>query len=117
MNHPDSIDLIQALALLDAIHDPVLFADCDHRVRYLNRAAAEHYSEGYRLLNSNLLECHNETSQRMMIDILDRMLQGLDEELITDNEKQRIFMRAVRDVDGKLLGYFERYEPPAPPSE
>ncbi len=41
------------------------------------------------------------------------MRAGEDERLITDNEKQRIFMRAVRDPNGTLLGYYERYEPPA----
>ncbi len=36
-----------------------------------------------------------------------------DERLITDDEKHRIFMRAVRNDDGDVLGYYERYEPPA----
>jgi hypothetical protein len=35
------------------------------------------------------------------------------EEFNTDNEKQRIYMRAVRGVDGQVLGYYERYELPA----
>jgi hypothetical protein len=38
----------------------------------------------------------------------------LQEWQITDNEKHRIFMRAVRTPDGRLLGYYERYEPPRP---
>ena len=38
--------------------------------------------------------------------------EGLDERLITDNEKHRIYMRAVRDGDGNVIGYYERYEPP-----
>jgi hypothetical protein len=41
------------------------------------------------------------------------MRAGLAERLITDNEKHRIYMRAVRDGSGRLLGYYERYEPPA----
>jgi len=40
------------------------------------------------------------------------MKQGLDEELITDNKKYRIYMRAVRSETGTLIGYYERYEPP-----
>jgi hypothetical protein len=31
----------------------------------------------------------------------------------TDNEKHRIYMRAVRGADGQVLGYYERYELPA----
>ncbi|MCK4623488.1 MAG: hypothetical protein KAT62_14910 [Desulfuromonadales bacterium] len=47
-----------------------------------------------------------------MIDILQRMEQGWDEELITDTEKWHIYMRAVQAADGSLLGYHERFEPP-----
>jgi hypothetical protein len=48
----------------------------------------------------------------MMIEILAAMQGGEEERLITDNEKHRIYMRAVRDTAGRLLGYYERYEPP-----
>ena len=40
------------------------------------------------------------------------MQQGLEERLITDSEKYRIYMLAVRDENGQLIGYYERYEPP-----
>ena len=48
-----------------------------------------------------------------MIEILAAMQAGEEERLITDNEKHRIYMRAVRGADGQVLGYYERYEPPA----
>ena len=100
------------ISLLNSIKDPILFADTNHVLQYMNKVAIEHYSEGEKLLKSNLLQCHNEASQKIMIEILSEMQEGLEEKLITDNEKHRIFMRAVRDGKGKLLGYFERYEPP-----
>ena len=99
-------------SLLNSIKDPILVADTNHIVQYMNNAAVQHYEEGDSLMGSNLLFCHNEESQKMMIEILAKMQNGLEEELITDNEKYRIFMRAVRDESGKLIGYFERYEPP-----
>ena len=99
-------------SLLNSINDPILVANTNHIVQYMNKAAIAHYSEGEKLLKTNLLECHNEESQKMMVEILVEMQNGLEEKLITDNEKYRIFMRAVRDTDGNLVGYFERYEPP-----
>ncbi len=99
-------------ALLNSIKDPILFADTNHIVQYMNKAAIDHYEEGRMLLNSNLLNCHNEDSRKMMIEILYKMQNGLKEKLITNNEKHRIFMRSVRNNNGELLGYFERYEPP-----
>lgn len=100
------------LSLLNSVKDPILFADTNHIVQYMNKAGIEYYEEGEDLLKSNLLKCHNEESQKMMVEILAEMETGLEEKMITDNEKYRIFMRAVRDEKGNLLGYFERYEPP-----
>ena len=99
-------------AILDSLKDPILFADTEHVTRYMNKAAVAYYDEGETLIGRSLLDCHNERSQRMMIEILAEMHEGLEERLITDNEKHRIFMRAVRGTDGQVLGYYERYEPP-----
>lgn len=99
-------------AILDSLKDPILVADTEHVTRYMNKAAVAHYDEGTSLIGRSLLDCHNPRSQQMMIEILAEMHDGLDERLITDNEKHRIFMRVVRDRDGQVLGYYERYEPP-----
>jgi PAS domain-containing protein len=99
-------------AILGDLKDPVLFADTEHVIRYMNRAAIAHYDEGESLIGTSLLDCHNEDSQQQIIEILAAMQAGEDERLITDNEEHRIYMRAVRDADGQVLGYYERYEPP-----
>lgn len=99
------------LAILNSVREPILVADTNHIVRFMNNAAMEHYSEGEKLLGTDLLDCHNEESREMMVEILAEMRNGLDEKIITDKEEQKIFMRAVSDDDGNLLGYFERYEP------
>jgi len=101
--------------LLDSLKDPLLFCDTDHVVRYLNRTAAEHYSEGRDLLGRSVLDCHNEASCAVIHEVLAEMRAGLDERLITDDHRFRIYMRAVRDGEGRLLGYYERYEPPVVP--
>ncbi|HSJ55215.1 MAG TPA: PAS domain-containing protein [Anaerolineae bacterium] len=102
-------------AILDSLKDPVLVADPQHVTRYMNRAAIAYYKEGESLLGRSLLDCHHADSQRMMVDILAAMQSddGLDEQLITDNEKHRIYMRAVRDRAGQVIGYYERYAAPA----
>jgi len=100
--------------LLDSLKDPFLFADANHVIRYMNKAAVAHYKEGASLLGRSLFDCHNEQSRRQMVEILAAMQAGEEERLITDDDKHRIYMRAVRDADGRLLGYYERYEPPLP---
>jgi DUF438 domain-containing protein len=109
--------------ILNSLKNPVLFADTEHVTRYMNKAAAEHYSEGYDLVGRSLFDCHNEKSGEIMVDCLAAFQAGTEEERrITDNEKHRIYMRAVRDGNGTVIGYYERYEPPAktkaaPPEE
>jgi DUF438 domain-containing protein len=99
-------------AILDSVKDPVLFADTGHTTRYMNKAAIAHYKEGTALIGRSLFDCHNERSQAVMREVLIALQSGEEERLITDNAKHRIYMRAVRDDEGRLLGYYERYEPP-----
>lgn len=107
------IDLSQAVIFLDSLKGPYLFADTSHIIRYMNSIALANYSGGADLLGTSVLECHNSESQKIMLEIFEEMKTGREERLITDNEKYRIYMRAVRDSEGRLLGYYERYEPPA----
>ena len=109
------IDVSLMTALLDSIKHPVVFVGTDHVIRYMNRPAIAHYEEGEALLGRSVLDCHNQASQRQIVEIAAAMQAGEDERLITDNEKHRIYMRAVRAADGRLLGYYERYEPPVRP--
>lgn len=98
--------------ILDSLKNPLLMADTEHKIIYMNKAAVAHYEEGEKLLGTSLLDCHNERSNKMIVEIMAEMKGGLEERLITDDEKHRIYMRAVRDAEGRLLGYYERYEPP-----
>jgi DUF438 domain-containing protein len=107
------IDIPLLTAILDSLKAPLLFADTGHMIRYMNKAAIEHFDDGEALLGRSLMDCHNTESQRIIVEILDAMEAGEDERLITDNEEHRIYMRVVRDRVGKVLGYYERYEPPA----
>jgi PAS domain-containing protein len=106
------IDAAFLKAVLDSIADPVLVADTDHTVVYMNRAAVAHYSRGEKLMGTSLLDCHNEKSGEIIVEVLAALCEGEDERIITDDERHRIFMRAVRDSRGRVVGYYERYEPP-----
>jgi hypothetical protein len=59
-----------------------------------------------------LFDCHNPQSQAMMREVFAALEAGETERRITDKPDQRIYMRAVRDPAGRLLGYYERYERP-----
>ena len=100
--------------ILNSLVDPVLVADTEHTVVYMNSAAVDHYTGGDSLMGTSLLDCHNEDSQKMIIEVLAALQAGEEERPISDSEKRRIYMRAVRDEAGEVVGYYERYEPKIP---
>ena len=97
-------------AILDSLKDPVLVADTDHTICYMNRAAIAYFKEGEALIGRSLLDCHNETSQQVILETLALLQAGEEERFIGVDKGRKVYMRAVRGPDGRLLGYYERYE-------
>ena len=107
------IDKALMADILNSFKDPLVFVDTQHIIRYMNTAAIQHYNEGANLLNRSVFTCHNNQSKEMIRSVFSAFQAGEVERLITDDEKHRIYMRAVRDEGGQLIGYYERYEPPS----
>jgi hypothetical protein len=63
-------------AILDSLKGPLLFADTQHVIRYVNAATLAHYEEGTSLPGCSLLDCHNPQSQREIVEILDACRTG-----------------------------------------
>ena len=98
-------------ALLDNLVGPLMYVDMDHVIRYMNKAAIAHYCGGAALLESSVLDCHTEQQGAVLLEIFEAMRDGEEERLTIEDERRRVYMRAVRDEEGRLLGYYERYEP------
>ncbi len=96
--------------LLDSLKDQVVFVDASHVVRYMNKTAAAEHKDGEKLIGQSIFRCHSEKSRRKILEAYDALCKGTEEILISDKKGRRIFMRAVRDKDGALVGYYERYE-------
>lgn len=104
-------------AILETLNGPVVFADNGHIIHYLNRAARIRYYErrGYAdLIGKSLLDCHNPASRDSIRAIHARFLAGEEEIPLPVNKAgEHITVIAVRGRDGRLLGYYERFENPA----
>ena len=98
--------------LLDSWNESVVFVDTNHVIRYMNAQAKVHYAKWADVLGKSIFDCHNPDSCKIIRDCFTRLQNGEAEILFADNEKHRVYMRGVRDTKGKLLGYYERYEPP-----
>ena len=103
-------DLALPAAMVESMREPLLFVDPQHVIRYMNRAALAHYKQGAALLGTSLMACHKEASQEMIHEIWARLEAGEEEVLYGEQPRVRLYMRAVRDAEGRLIGYMERRE-------
>lgn len=100
--------------ILDAIPYPIVYVDLTHTIRFLNKHAKFEYQQvrGHKnLLGKSILDYHNEKSKEMILAAVARFKKHGGEEFYSiSSQNQRIYMTPVRDEQGDLIGYFERYE-------
>lgn len=94
----------------------VVICGLSHKIIYMNPAAAARYEKygGAALLGKSLLDCHNAKSR----EVIERVVAWFGERrennrvFTTHNEKENkdVYMVALRDADGTLIGYYEKHE-------
>lgn len=100
--------------ILDAYPYPIVFADCDHVIRYMNKMAEYHYysERGYsNLIGKSIFECHGRNSEEKIREAIEKLINHGNEIFLGVSVKnQRIYINPVRNEHGVLIGYFERFE-------
>jgi hypothetical protein len=93
---------------------PILFADSNHIIKFLNRQARNYYytERGFReLIGKSLLDLHNGPSREGIIAAVEKLKDHGSELFLRVNVRnQRMYLSPVRDENGELLGYYTRYE-------
>lgn len=103
-------------SVLDGDRAPVVLCGLDHTVLYMNPAAVRRYAAqgGASLLGKSLLNCHTPEAAEKIRRILARFEEdpalNLYYEFRNDAENKDVYMAALRDESGKLLGYYEKHE-------
>lgn len=97
--------------ILDAYAYEVVFADRNHIVQYMNKAAKKRYA-GRIDVGGSLFNCHNENSRAKIEEFLRRAENGEEEmfEAFNPQKQEREFFVPVKDDNGHVIGYFERHE-------
>ena len=98
--------------IFDSWNEEVVFVDTSHIIQYINAPAVKKYARWGDILGKSIFDCHNADSGKMIREMFERFQNGENDILFASNEKHRVYMRAVRDKQGKLIGYYERFEPP-----
>ena len=106
--------------ILDSIEHPILFADTDHIIRYLNKPAEKEYYQVRKLkslIGRKLFSCHPPYAVPTIEKAFDKLVEGEEEVYLYHSHKKDndLYLRAVRDKEGKLIGYYQRYEKPYDP--
>ena len=110
-------------SVLDQDRAAIVLCDLNHTILYMNPAAVRKYAKwgGEKLIGQNLLACHNPHSQEMIYKTLDWFEKSADHNIIYEfhNEKENrdAYMVALRDEEGKLIGYYEKHEYRDPETE
>jgi len=94
----------------------VVICNLAHEIIYMNPAACARYAKrgGAELVGKSLLDCHNAVSREMIQKVLDWFRESVTHNIIytSHNEKENMdaYMVALRDDEGKLIGYYEKHE-------
>ena len=103
-------------SVLDQDRAPVVLCDLSHTVLYMNPAAARRYSKrgGIALVGQGLLSCHSPRSNEMIERVVEWFQADQAHNLIytsrNDKENRDVYMVALRDGGGNLIGYYEKHE-------
>ena len=103
-------------SVLDHDRAPVVLCDLEHTIIYLNKAAIARYAKngGEALLGRSLLNCHTPKAREIINQVLDWFRADKDHNIIyefrNDEENKDVYMVALRDDGGNLIGYYEKHE-------
>ena len=103
-------------SVIDQDRAPVVICDCTHTIVYLNPAAIRQYekSGGAELVGRSLLSCHSPQSNEKIWAVLQWFLESPEHNMIHTFHNQKkntdVYMVALRDAQGRLLGYYEKHE-------
>lgn len=103
-------------SIIDMDIAPIVVCSLDHKIIYMNPAAAESYSKsgGYDLIGKSLIDCHNNDSVCKIERVIHWFSEGCDNNRVFTfhNRKQNkdVYMIALRNDKGELIGYYEKHE-------
>lgn len=103
-------------SILDSIEYPIIFIDINGIIKYLNKRAREEYYQRRKirnLLGKEIYHCHPPQAKETLKKAFNDLSESGEEELYlyeSHKVKSKLYLRAVRNKDGELIGFYQRYE-------
>lgn len=99
-------------SIIETDRAAVVICNVEHIIIYMNPAAIKMYHKD--LTGTNLMDCHNERSCKIIQDVVSWFKSDINNNMIYTvyNEKRNMdeYMVALRDDDKNLIGYYEKHE-------
>lgn len=103
-------------SVLEADRAAVVICDLEHTIIYMNPVAIERYAKwgGKDLMGKSLMNCHNEKSREMIQKVVEWFKASKDNNIVytffNQKENKDVYMVALRNEEGNLIGYYEKHE-------
>ena len=103
-------------SVLEADRAAVVICDLEHTIIYMNPVAIERYAKwgGKDLMGKSLLNCHNEKSREIIQKVVEWFKASKDNNIVytffNQKENKDVYMVALRNEEGNLIGYYEKHE-------
>ena len=99
-------------SVLDADMAPVVICDLEHTVVYMNPASIARYHTD--LTGKSIMAWHNAESGAKIDRVVAWFAKSKDNNIVftsrNDKENKDVYMIALRDDNGTLIGYYEKHE-------
>ena len=99
-------------SVLDQDTAPVVICDLDDIIVYMNPSAIEHYHKN--LTGKSVKACHPLKANEMIDKVVSWVRECRDNNIMytfrNAKENKDVYMVALRDDDGTLIGYYEKHE-------
>lgn len=99
-------------SVLDADNAPIVICDLEHTVVYMNPAAVADYKVN--IVGKSIKWCHNSESNKKIDSVIEWFKKSRENNIVytsrNDKENKDVYMVALRDDGGALIGYYEKHE-------
>ena len=103
-------------SIIDQDRCAVVICNMEHEIIYMNPAAMMRYAKrgGQALVGKSLLDCHDPQSVERIKKVVSWFAESIEHNTIytfrNEKENKDVYMVALRDDDGRLIGYYEKHE-------
>lgn len=101
-------------SVIDQDRAPIVICGLQNEILYMNPAARERYAKHGELTGKSLSDCHNTDSNEKIRRVLEWFGADKEHNLVytfrNERENKDVYMIALRDDDGELIGYYEKHE-------